>query len=42
LQARLLALEHGREQGQHLVTVESRDNHRRRTMAAQSQHPRSI
>jgi hypothetical protein len=42
LQARLLALEHGHEQGQHLVTVESRDNHRRRTMAAEPQHPRSI
>jgi hypothetical protein len=42
LEARLLAAEYRREPGMHIVTVESRDDYRRRAVAAQPQHPRSI
>jgi hypothetical protein len=42
VQAQLLAAEHGREQGTHVVKIESRDDHRRRAVAALPQHPRSI
>lgn len=42
LQARGLAAEHRREQGAHVVTVESRDDHRHRNMGAQPQYLRSI
>jgi len=40
--AHRLAEEHGREKGAHVVTIESRDDYRRRGMAARPQHPRSI
>jgi hypothetical protein len=40
--AQRLAGEHGREKGTHVVKVESRDDHRRRGIAARPLHPRSI
>jgi len=42
VQAQLLAAEHQREPGTHVVTIESRDDHHRRDLAARPQHPRSI
>lgn len=42
VQAQLLAAEHGREKGTHVVKIESRDDYRRRAQAARPQHPRSI
>jgi hypothetical protein len=40
--AHRLAAEHQREKGAHVVTIESRDDYRRREQAARPQHPRSI
>lgn len=40
--AHRLAKEHEREKGEHVVTIESRDEYRRRAQAARPQHPRSI
>ena len=42
MDAQRLAAEHGRERGPHVVKIESRDDYRRRSVAARPQHPRSI
>jgi len=42
VEAHRLAEEHGREKGAHVAKIESRDDYRRRGMAARPQHPRSI
>ena len=39
--AHRLAAEHEREKGTHVVRVESRDDYRRREVAARPKHPRS-
>ncbi len=40
--AHRLAAQHERERGVHLVTIESRDDYRRRGIVARLQRPRSI
>lgn len=41
-QAQLLAAEHEREKGAHVVKIESRDDYHRQEQTAPPKHPRSI